>query len=138
MRFPRSTSIDLINNNAVPQHHVTRGNNSERDNATGDYDENLIPRRKSQRKRRISNASYSSSPPTKNDYDSEEEEIFDFSKVVAMSKNVRTFGEGVMGNGLRMFNNLSTRIKNANNNAGEVELNRNNSSGSGSGGGGYK
>lgn len=29
-----------------------------------------------------------------------------------MSKNVRNFGEGVMGNGLRMFNNLSTRIKN--------------------------
>jgi hypothetical protein len=36
-----------------------------------------------------------------------------------MSKNVRTFGEGVMGNGLRMFNNLSTRIKNNNTNPNE-------------------
>ncbi|KAI8875303.1 hypothetical protein K501DRAFT_337784 [Backusella circina FSU 941] len=42
----------------------------------------------------------------------EEEEPFDFSKVVAMGKNVRTFGGEVMGNGLRLFNNLSTRIKN--------------------------
>ncbi|GAN01691.1 hypothetical protein MAM1_0010d01125 [Mucor ambiguus] len=55
----------------------------------------------------------------------EEDEIFD--KVVAISKNVRTFGEGVMGNGLRMFNNLSTRIKNAQQQQQQhVELNNNN------------
>ncbi|KAI8636048.1 hypothetical protein BD408DRAFT_487156 [Parasitella parasitica] len=47
------------------------------------------------------------------DSDEEEEEIFDFSKVVAIRKNMRTFGEGMMDNGLRMFNSLSTRIKNA-------------------------
>ncbi|KAI7897116.1 uncharacterized protein EV154DRAFT_490509 [Mucor mucedo] len=40
---------------------------------------------------------------------SDDEEPFDFSVV---GKNVRNFGEGVMGNGLRMFNNISTRIKN--------------------------
>ncbi|OAD07145.1 hypothetical protein MUCCIDRAFT_107747 [Mucor lusitanicus CBS 277.49] len=57
----------------------------------------------------------------------DEDEIFD--KVVAISKNVRTFGEGVMGNGLRMFNNLSTRIKNAQQQQQQqqhVELNNNN------------
>lgn len=59
------------------------------------------------------------------DDEEEEDEIFD--KVVAISKNVRTFGEGVMGNGLRMFNNLSTRIKNAQQQQQQqVELNNNN------------
>lgn len=56
--------------------------------------------------RRFSNTSFSSSSSS---FSSSEE--FDFSKVVEISKNVRTFSEGVMGNGLRMFNNLSTRIK---------------------------
>jgi hypothetical protein len=45
-------------------------------------------------------------------YQYEDEEAFDFSKMVAMGKNVRTFGGEVMGNGIRLFNNLSTRIKN--------------------------
>ncbi|KAK4517987.1 eukaryotic translation initiation factor 2 subunit gamma [Mucor velutinosus] len=54
-----------------------------------------------------------SSSITQNHSSTEEEEDEIFDKVVAISKNVRTFGEGVMGNGLRMFNNLSTRIKNA-------------------------
>ncbi|KAG2231624.1 hypothetical protein INT48_006380 [Thamnidium elegans] len=67
---------------------------------------NAVPPDVTQRSmRRESVASFS------NDSD-DDEEPFDFSKVVAMSKNVRNFGEGVMGNGLRMFNNLSTRIKN--------------------------
>ncbi|CEJ02211.1 hypothetical protein RMCBS344292_16223 [Rhizopus microsporus] len=43
----------------------------------------------------------------------EEDELFDLNKIVAISKNVRTFSEEVVGNGIRtMFNNISTRIKN--------------------------
>lgn len=63
--------------------------------------------------------------PNSAEEENEEDEIFD--KVVAISKNVRTFGEGVMGNGLRMFNNLSTRIKNTQQQQQQhVELDNNN------------
>ncbi|ORX53262.1 hypothetical protein DM01DRAFT_1336442 [Hesseltinella vesiculosa] len=46
-------------------------------------------------------------------YDSDEEP-FDFSKVIAMGKNVRHFGEDMMGNGLRLFNDWSSRIRSNN------------------------
>ncbi|KAI8979898.1 hypothetical protein BDB01DRAFT_247178 [Pilobolus umbonatus] len=49
-----------------------------------------------------------------NDEENDDDDIFDLSKVVAMSKNVRNFSEEVMGNGIRMFSDLSSRIKNAN------------------------
>lgn len=98
-------SIDL-NNNAVPLN-VTRDGTISNNTKSLTY----------QRSRSGSNVSFASS--TSNGYNSEEDEPFDFSKVVAMSKNVRSFGEGVMGNGLRMFNNLSTRIKNNNNTTNE-------------------
>ncbi|KAI8330454.1 hypothetical protein BC941DRAFT_518130 [Chlamydoabsidia padenii] len=62
----------------------------------------------------------SSSPPPRRhrrpplDEDDEEEDLFDFSKVIAMGKNVRNYSEDLMGNGLRLFNDFSTRMKNAN------------------------
>ncbi|SAM06453.1 hypothetical protein [Absidia glauca] len=51
-------------------------------------------------------------PPSNDDDD--EEDLFDFSKVIAMGKNVRHYSEDLMGNGLRLFNDFSTRMKNAN------------------------
>jgi hypothetical protein len=53
-------------------------------------------------------------PPSNNNDDDEEEDLFDFSKVIAMGKNVRHYSEDLMGNGLRLFNDFSTRMKNAN------------------------
>ncbi|GAN04622.1 hypothetical protein MAM1_0069d04083 [Mucor ambiguus] len=41
----------------------------------------------------------------------EEEELFDFTKVLEIGKNVKTFGEGFVGNGIRMFNDVATRMK---------------------------
>lgn len=69
--------------------------------------DNRMKKQQEQRQRRFSNMST---------YGEDEEDPFDFGKI---SKNVRTFGEGVMGNGLRMFNTLSTRIKNANHTSGQ-------------------
>ncbi|CAO0791451.1 unnamed protein product [Mucor circinelloides] len=43
--------------------------------------------------------------------DEEEEELFDFTKVLEIGKNVKTFGEGFVGNGIRMFNDVATRMK---------------------------
>lgn len=43
--------------------------------------------------------------------DNEEEELFDFNKVLEIGKNVKTFGEGFVGNGIRMFNDVATRMK---------------------------
>ncbi|CAO3591081.1 unnamed protein product [Absidia cylindrospora] len=44
----------------------------------------------------------------------DEEDLFDFSKMIAMGKNVRNMSEDLMGNGIRLFNDFSTRMKNAN------------------------
>ncbi|KAI8644747.1 hypothetical protein BD408DRAFT_412831 [Parasitella parasitica] len=41
----------------------------------------------------------------------EDEELFDFTKVLEIGKNVKNFGEGVVGNGIRMFNDVATRVK---------------------------
>jgi hypothetical protein len=41
----------------------------------------------------------------------EDEELFDFTKVIEIGKNMKTFSEGVVGNGIRMFNDVATRIK---------------------------
>lgn len=43
----------------------------------------------------------------------DDEELFDFTKVLEIGKNVKTFSEGVVGNGLRMFNDVATRVKNS-------------------------
>ncbi|ORY99126.1 hypothetical protein BCR43DRAFT_488775 [Syncephalastrum racemosum] len=43
----------------------------------------------------------------------DEEDLFDFTKVIAMGRNMRNFSEGVMGNGLRMFNDMAERVRNA-------------------------
>ncbi|KAL7334226.1 hypothetical protein PS15p_203023 [Mucor circinelloides] len=45
------------------------------------------------------------------DEEEEEEELFDFTKVLEIGKNVKTFGEGFVGNGIRMFNDVATRMK---------------------------
>lgn len=50
---------------------------------------------------------------TENNND-EEEDLFDFSKVIAMGKNMRSLGEDVMGSGLRIFNDVANRVRNAN------------------------
>ncbi|KAI8086077.1 uncharacterized protein BX664DRAFT_359636 [Halteromyces radiatus] len=42
----------------------------------------------------------------------EDDDLFDFSKVIAMGKNVRSMSEDLMGNGIRLFNDFSTRMKN--------------------------
>ncbi|KAI9489361.1 hypothetical protein BDB00DRAFT_843465 [Zychaea mexicana] len=44
----------------------------------------------------------------------EEEDLFDFGKMLAVGKNVRNIGEDMVGNGLRMFNDMASRVKNAN------------------------
>ncbi|KAI8141167.1 hypothetical protein BJV82DRAFT_670796 [Fennellomyces sp. T-0311] len=44
----------------------------------------------------------------------DEEDLFDFSKMIAMGKNVRHIGEDMVGNGLRMFNDMANRVKSAN------------------------
>lgn len=41
----------------------------------------------------------------------EEEELFDFTKVIEIGKNMKTFSEGFVGNGIRMFNDVATRMK---------------------------
>lgn len=41
----------------------------------------------------------------------DDEELFDFTKVLEIGKNVKTFGEGFVGNGIRMFNDVATRMK---------------------------
>lgn len=51
-----------------------------------------------------------------NEEDEEEEEddnedLFDFTKVIEIGKNVKSFSEGVVGNGIRMFNDVATRMK---------------------------
>lgn len=43
--------------------------------------------------------------------DQDEEELFDFTKVIEIGKNVRSFSEGFVGNGIRMLNDVATRIK---------------------------
>ncbi|KAL9556563.1 hypothetical protein MBANPS3_001823 [Mucor bainieri] len=43
--------------------------------------------------------------------ENDEEELFDFNKVLEIGKNVKTFGEGFVGNGIRMFNDVATRMK---------------------------
>ncbi|ORZ23316.1 hypothetical protein BCR42DRAFT_447015 [Absidia repens] len=50
----------------------------------------------------------------------DEEDLFDFSKMIAMGKNVRNMSEDLMGNGIRLFNDFSTRMKNANANANRM------------------
>jgi hypothetical protein len=40
-----------------------------------------------------------------------EEELFDFTKVIEIGKNMKTFSEGFVGNGIRMFNDVATRVK---------------------------
>ncbi|CEP17462.1 hypothetical protein [Parasitella parasitica] len=49
--------------------------------------------------------------PEEEEADQEDEELFDFAKVLEIGKNVKTFGEGVVGNGIRMFNDVATRVK---------------------------
>ena len=44
----------------------------------------------------------------------DEEDLFDFTKMIAMGKNVRHMGEDMVGNGLRMFNDMANRVKTAN------------------------
>ncbi|KAI9360523.1 hypothetical protein BD770DRAFT_441849 [Pilaira anomala] len=51
------------------------------------------------------------STPREGEEEDEDEELFDFTKVIEIGKNVRTFGEGFVGNGIRMFNDVATRIK---------------------------
>ncbi|KAI9307006.1 hypothetical protein BJ944DRAFT_286545 [Cunninghamella echinulata] len=46
--------------------------------------------------------------------DDDDEDLFDFSKMIALSKNAKNFSEDVIGNGIRLFNDFSTRMKNAN------------------------
>jgi hypothetical protein len=41
----------------------------------------------------------------------DDEELFDFTKVIKIGQNVKTFSEGVVGEGLRMFNDVATRMK---------------------------
>lgn len=41
----------------------------------------------------------------------DEEDLFDFTKVIEIGKNVKSFSEGVVGNGIRMFNDVATRMK---------------------------
>jgi hypothetical protein len=41
----------------------------------------------------------------------EDEELFDFTKVIEIGKNVRTFSEDIVGNGFRMFNDVANRMK---------------------------
>lgn len=41
----------------------------------------------------------------------EEEELFDFTKVIEIGKNMRSFSEGFVGNGMRILNDVATRIK---------------------------
>jgi hypothetical protein len=41
----------------------------------------------------------------------EEEELFDFTKVIEIGKNMKTFSEGFVGEGIRMFNDVATRMK---------------------------
>lgn len=40
-----------------------------------------------------------------------DEELFDFTKVIEIGKNMRSFSEGFVGNGIRMLNDVATRIK---------------------------
>ncbi|CAO3586902.1 unnamed protein product [Absidia cylindrospora] len=44
----------------------------------------------------------------------DEDDLFEFSKVIAMGKNVRNISEDLMANGMRLFNDFSTKMKNAN------------------------
>ncbi|KAI8888749.1 hypothetical protein K501DRAFT_329628 [Backusella circina FSU 941] len=41
----------------------------------------------------------------------EDEELFDFTKVIEIGKNVRSFSEDIVGNGFRMFNDVANRMK---------------------------
>lgn len=43
--------------------------------------------------------------------DGEDEELFDFTKVIEIGKNMKTFSEGFVGEGIRMFNDVATRMK---------------------------
>lgn len=49
------------------------------------------------------------STTVKEEDEEEEEELFDFTKVLEIGKNVKSFGEGVVG----MFNDVATRVKNS-------------------------
>jgi hypothetical protein len=49
--------------------------------------------------------------PTEEQQEDEDEELFDFTKVIEIGKNMKSFSEGVVGNGLRIFNDVATRIK---------------------------
>ncbi|ORZ10893.1 hypothetical protein BCR42DRAFT_108565, partial [Absidia repens] len=44
----------------------------------------------------------------------DDDDLFEFSKVIAMGKNVRNISEDIMANGMRLFNDFSTKMKNAN------------------------
>ncbi|KAI9244637.1 hypothetical protein EDC94DRAFT_653863 [Helicostylum pulchrum] len=50
-------------------------------------------------------------PSSSQEEDQDEEELFDFTKVIEIGKNVRSFSEGFVGNGIRMLNDVATRIK---------------------------
>lgn len=41
----------------------------------------------------------------------DEEELFDFTKVIELGKNMRSFSEGFVGNGIRILNDVATRIQ---------------------------
>ncbi|KAI7890882.1 uncharacterized protein EV154DRAFT_234592 [Mucor mucedo] len=43
--------------------------------------------------------------------DDDGEELFDFTKVIEIGKNMRSFSEGFVGNGIRILNDVATRIK---------------------------
>ncbi|CAO3658170.1 unnamed protein product [Rhizopus microsporus] len=50
------------------------------------------------------------SPPSAEDV-TEEEELFDFSKVVEIGKNMKGFSEELVENSIRMLNDVATRVK---------------------------
>ncbi|KAF1798673.1 hypothetical protein FB192DRAFT_1288116 [Mucor lusitanicus] len=70
-------------------------------------DEEITSNKKASEKRAIQEEDGSGN----DDAEEEEEELFDFTKVLEIGKNVKTFGEGFVGNGIRMFNDVATRVK---------------------------
>lgn len=51
------------------------------------------------------------SPPSAEDVIEEEEELFDFSKVVEIGKNMKGFSEELVESSIRMLNDVATRVK---------------------------
>ncbi|ORE07980.1 hypothetical protein BCV72DRAFT_261739 [Rhizopus microsporus var. microsporus] len=51
------------------------------------------------------------SPPSAEDVTEEEEELFDFSKVVEIGKSMKSFSEELVESSIRMLNDVGTRVK---------------------------